>query len=151
MSKSSFVIRALSLLGLNEILGLSNVKIPMKKAVGEEILFWDDDFEANHSKHQPEEATVLSFPKKTINQIELMQPSSSGEEGLSSTGIVASELLLLQREISKHSGEHGQKLEAFKGYRKSTEMYVVKTPSEDGKDKIRFAATDGILVNKKQA
>jgi hypothetical protein len=34
---------------------------------------------------------------------------------------------------------------------KSNEMYVVKTPSSDGKDKIRFAATQGVLINKKQA
>ena len=42
-------------------------------------------------------------------------------------------------------------MDAFKGYRKSTEMYVVKTPTHEGKDKIRFASTNGVLVNKKQA
>ena len=44
-----------------------------------------------------------------------------------------------------------QKKDAFKGYEKSTEMYVVKTTTHDGKDKLRFAATDGVLINKKQA
>jgi len=37
------------------------------------------------------------------------------------------------------------------GYKKSADMYVVKTTEVDGKEKIRIASTRGVLIDKKQA
>ena len=43
------------------------------------------------------------------------------------------------------------KKEAARGYARATEMYVVKTSKIEGSDSIRFASTNGVLVDKKQA
>lgn len=157
MSKSSFVLKALKILGLEEMLKLSEVlhvkQVPLKKAAGEDLIVWDDASETIPKKKQ-EEARILAFPKKSsINDIspyreETPEPSSEDQE---THTLLTSDLVLWQREIAKSSGESSHKMDAFKGYKKSTEMYVVKTPTIDGKDKIRFASTNGVLVNKKQA
>lgn len=155
MSKSSFVLRALNILGLEEVLKLSEVlnvkRVPLKKAAGEELIVWDDaaDKQPKRSVSEPSEARVLEFPKKTIQDMpSLPEEGKKEEEG---GNIMSSDLLLWQREVTRNTGETIQKLDAFKGYKKSTEMYVVKESSLDGKDKIRFASTNGVLVNKKQA
>jgi len=64
---------------------------------------------------------------------------------------MTADVLLWQRELAKHTDESIQKKKAFKGYKKSTEMYSVKTSTPEGKDKIRFASINGVLVDKKQA
>lgn len=156
MSKSTFVLRALKILGLEEMLKLSQVlhvkQVPLKKAAGEELIVWDDAPEIAPKKTSHEEAKVLSFPKKTIHDLAPMQEESpEKEEDKERPNFLTSDMVLWQREIAKTNGENVHKLDAFKGYKKSTEMYVVKTPTVDGKDKIRFASTNGVLVNKKQA
>lgn len=156
MSKSTFVLRALKILGLEEMLKLSQVlhvkQVPLKKAAGEELIVWDDAPEIAPKKASHEEAKVLSFPKKTIHDLAPMpEESPEKEEDKERPNFLTSDMVLWQREIAKTNGENVHKLDAFKGYKKSTEMYVVKTPTVDGKDKIRFASTNGVLVNKKQA
>ena len=46
MKKTNFVLRALNLYGLEEILKLSKAmivkQVPLKKAAGEELIVWDD-------------------------------------------------------------------------------------------------------------
>lgn len=157
MSKSSFVLNALKILGLDEMLKLSEVlhvkQVPLKKAAGEDLVVWDD----TETIHQPqkrtrveEEAKVLQFPKKTIADLAPVPEAVEGVEG-DSINLLNTEIMLWQREISRQTGDTFHKQDAFKGYKKSTEMYVVKTSDLDGKDKIRFASTNGVLVNKKQA
>ena len=162
MAKSSFVLQALKILGLEEMLKLSEVlhekQVPLKKAAGEELIAWDDAEEKRPKpkKVRPEtEARVLEFPKKNIGQMpslrEEHKPSAANHEE-DSGDLMASDVVLWQREMSKQAEGNILKLDAFKGYKKSTEMYMVKTPSSvDGKDKIRFASTKGVLINKKQA
>ena len=158
MSKSSFVLKALKILGLEEMLKLSEVlhvkQVPLKKAAGEDLIVWDDASESIPKKAQQEEARILAFPKKSsINDLTPYReeaPDAPAEDNEAHT-LLTSDLVLWQREIAKSSGESSHKMDAFKGYKKSTEMYVVKTPTIDGKDKIRFASTNGVLVNKKQA
>ena len=158
-SKSTFVLRALKILGLDEMLKLSQVlhvkQVPLKKAAGEELIVWDDaptTIPSTVPKKQETEAKVLSFPKRTIQDLAPMPEENPDQvDDKDRPNFLTSDMVLWQREIAKSSGENVHKLDAFKGYKKSTEMYVVKTPTPEGKDKIRFASTNGVLVNKKQA
>jgi hypothetical protein len=156
LSKSTFVLRALKILGLDEMLKLSQVlhvkQVPLKKAAGEDLVVWDDAPVMAPRQQESTEAKVLSFPKKTIQDLApLREENLEKEDDKERPNFLTSDLVLWQREIAKSSGENVHKLDAFKGYKKSTEMYVVKTPTPEGKDKIRFASTNGVLVNKKQA
>lgn len=157
MSKSTYVLRALKILGLPEILKLSEVlqvkQVPLKKAAGEELIVWDDTTEIAPKKHQKAEpeGKVLAFPKKTINDLRPFEEEAPAVSDEEAPDFLSSDLVLWQREISRQAGGNVQKLDAFKGYKKSTEIYVVKTSDHEGKDKIRFASTNGVLVNKKQA
>ena len=159
MSKSSFVIRALRILGLEEMLKLSEVlqvrQVPLKKAAGAELVAWDDAVEeVATSKPSPvqQDAQVLPFPKRSIREIEpQVEPEKAGEVESQGETLLSSDIVLWQRELTRQTGDNVQKLDAFKGYRKSTEMYVVKTQDFEGKSKIRFASTNGVLINKKQA
>lgn len=160
LAKSSFVLQALKILGLEEMLKLSEVlhvkHAPLKKAAGEELIVWDDSIERpvkqTASSGDRPEAKILSFPKKTIADIAPpVAPDAPPEEENEHSSLITSELVLWQREIARGNEGNVQKLDAFKGYHKATEMYVVKTPTIEGKDKIRFAETKGVLINKKQA
>lgn len=156
MSKSSFVLRALKILGLNEMLKLSEVlhvkQSSLKKVAGEDLVVWDDAPLEYHQETQ-KEAQILEFPKKkTIHDLPAFEDhvEEVPQEG-PGPSIMTSDLVLWQREVSRSSDASSHKLDALKGYRRLTEMYVVKSPAAEGKEKIRFASTNGVLVNKKQA
>ena len=158
MPKTSYVLQTLKILGLEEMLKLSEVlhvkQVPLKKAAGGELIAWDDADQNPSPKKslEREDAKILAFPNRTINELISVQedaPAKDDDEG--TLNLLTSEVILWQRELTKQSGETIHKMDAFKGYKKSTEMYVVKTPTIEGKDKIRFASTNGVLVNKKQA
>lgn len=167
MSKSSYVLQALNILGLEEILKLSEVlhakQVPLKKAAGEELIVWNTPAEAPAKPVKKEEGKVLAFPKRAITDYpeleeDLQEQSAAKEprekltENLSGNEqLMPSDIILWQRELMKDSDEAIQKLDAMKGYQKSTQMYVVKSHLADGKEKIRFASTNGVLINKKQA
>ena len=139
------------MLKLSEVLHVKQV--PLKKAAGEELIVWDDTTEVvtKRTMSPPTDAKVLEFPKKSIAdlapQVEEKPPEGESE----SSTFLSSEMVLWQREITRNTESSVHKQDAFKGYNKATEMYVVKTPTIDGKDKIRFADTNGVLINKKQA
>lgn len=150
------MLKALKILGLEEMHKLASFhqtkKIQFKKAAGEELILWDDLPELPYESTKKNEATVLPFPKTTTHQTEGVKPGPT-EHAQSSAENVACmpvDILLWQRDVVRHTGENNQKLDAFKGYKKASEMYVVKSLDEDGKDRIRFASTNGVLVNKKQ-
>ena len=154
LSKSSFVLRALKILGLEEMLKLSQVlhikQVPLKKAAGDDLVVWDDALEAPTKNKLAGEGKVLAFPKKKIGDKEhLSEDDPPPEETPSQT--FHFDLMLLQREISKTTGENFHRLNAFKGYQDAKEVFAVKEISEDGKCKTRFVLTNGVLVNKKQA
>ncbi len=152
----SFVLSALRIFGLEEILNLSRVNnisgAIYKKAAGEELVSWGDAPEKamhNHfSKQQPD--NVLLFKKDRFEPLPENRTlvDSAHEEP---SNLISSEFILWQRELTKDSGTTVLKKEAVRGYSKANEMYVVKTPTNEGKDKIRFAATNGVLIDKKQA
>ncbi len=156
----SFVLRALRVFGLEEMLNLAKaprVKTSfMKKAAGEELVVWDDVPEtapkAKSPKAEPTD-NVLPFQKKAVLKDVDVLPDpalTKGQEGETSS-FLSSEFILWQRELNRDSGAPLSIKDAVKGYSKATEMYVVKTPDVEGKEKIRFASTNGVLVNKKQA
>jgi hypothetical protein len=156
----SFVLQALKIFGLEEMLKLSQtgqVKAGMlKKAAGAELIVWDDASQVeSHAQPEQAEAKILPFKKQFGEPSEISEPIADphlakGKPSEESANFYSSEFMLWQRELSKDNTSPLKK-DAVQGYARSTEMYVVKTPTIDGKEKIRFAETNGILVNKKQA
>lgn len=157
MATSSYVLRALKILGPEEILKLSEVlhskQLPLKKAAGEELIVWDNAADETPRKNRPgrqDEGKVLSFAKKTVLDLAPL-PEEKPDDDQEASTFLSSDQVLWHRQMARQTGEVIHKREALQGYRKSTEMYVVKSPGEEGKDKIRFASTNGVLINKKQA
>ena len=157
MTKSNFALKALRILGPEEVLKLSEIlherQVPLKKVAGDDFGGWDDAVDKKPPKKMVEQepAKILAFPKKA-RDLESYQedvPENSHSEIPALEG--ANDALLWQREITRNNSHNISKLQAFSGYKKATEMYVVKVPTAEGKDKITFAATAGVLVNKKQA
>lgn len=152
---SPYVLRALSILGPEEILKLAHVlhreEATFQRASGDDIVSWKDQKPAPRKKElKPQtEAKILHFTKPTP---QLEEKAVEVEEASSDDAqILSAEVILIQREISRETSTERHKVSAKSGYQKATEMYVVKSQSLDGKEKIRFASTNGVLVNKKQA
>lgn len=156
---NSYVLKALRIFGLEEMLKLSQAAlvkpIMLKKAAGEDLVFWSDDpdEEAVPSSIPETPGKVLPFrknfrlPVEEVSQDKKLKSEASEEE---QKHIVTTEFVLLNREMAKESAVSAKK-DAAKGYARATEMYVVKTSNIEGTESIRFASTNGVLVNKKQA
>lgn len=170
MQKTSFVLQALNILGPEVILKLSEVlrikQVPLKKAAGEELVSWSEapppEELPKPKRVAPTEAKILPFPK-TIRQFEELESEQKeiieskaesrekSEPLREGARVMPSDIILWQREIMKDSDGAIQKIDAMKGYQRSTQMYMAKSKTIDGKEKIRFITTNGILINKKQA
>lgn len=159
---NSYVLKALRILGLEEILKLSKAAFVkpalMKKAAGEDLIIWSDASNNKEPQASEEEpmGTVLPFRKHAsdFNKFSEAELDSSKNKDKSvdvAGNIQSTEFMLWNREQPKDSNSAVSKKEAAKEYAKSTEMYVVKTATVEGKEKIRFANTNGVLVDKKQA
>ncbi len=151
---SPYVLRALCILGPEEILKLAHVlnreEVSFKKASGDDVVFWKQERTAAKKKESgpKNEAKILHFTRPTPVVEE--RPENKTNES-SDDLIMSSEVILIQREITRETSSEGHKAAAKSGYSKANEMYVVKSQSLDGKQKIRFASTNGVLINKKQA
>ncbi len=150
----SYVLQALGIFSFDQMLNLSQVaalKVPMKKAAGAELIVWDDAPSSTPQiKASKPEADILPFKKSSELSTPIEDPNELTHPSEESGNFHSSEFMLWQRELSQgHAGP--TKKDAVKGYSRATEMYVVKTPTVEGKEKIRFASTNGVLVNKKQA
>ncbi len=152
---SPYVLRALCILGPEEILKLAHIlhreEVSFKKVSGDDFVFWKDG-KATPKKQEMKpktEAKILHFsrPAPELEEKIVTSDESTGDE---KSQILSSEVILMQREISRESASGSHKASAKTGYQKATEMYVVKS-NVDGKEKIRFASTNGVLINKKQA
>lgn len=152
---SPYVLRALCILGPEEILKLAHVlnreEVSFKKASGDDVVFWKQERAAARIKEAgpKTEAKILHFNRPTPvveERVEHVQEESSDD-----LKIMSSEVILIQREITRETSSEGHKAAAKSGYSKANEMYVVKSQSLDGTAKIRFASTNGVLINKKQA
>jgi hypothetical protein len=153
MKNFSRILEALKVLGPDRIHKLSEVllrgQMTMKKAVGESFESWSGAPEKEPRPKAQPEGKVLPF-KKPQQESLFASPAEPPKEEESST-LMSSDFLLWQRDIAKSKEAQAHKKEAVQGYKQATDMYIVKTPTIDGKEKIRFASTNGILVNKKQA
>jgi hypothetical protein len=159
----SFVLEALKIFSLEEILRLSQAfKVKsslMKKAAGQELVFWGDakeDQDTTEKNSEQQEAKILPFknttdsqlPEAQLTSVESANPTPSSDPPI--LGLVSNELLFL-KEITKNPDNPMLKKEAIEGYLKATDIYIVKNSRIEGKEKIRFASTQGVLINKKQA
>ncbi len=125
-------------------------KVPLKRAAGEDLVIMSDDAPTRKpTKIQEDNLLAFSTPAKSGVQKDQSQQDSQLNQGESP--FIESDLHLWQRETSKDNGGSIKKTEAFKGYKQSTQLYVVKQESNDGKNKLKFASTNGVLVDKKQA
>lgn len=165
MSKS-YVLKALKILRLEEILKLTTAIHTksglLKKAAGQELISWDDASSGEETQQETtgsqtihqKSADVLPFVRPVESPTpKTAEPSQTSQEAGhdQNLAVVSSDFMLWQRELSKDVNTPLQNKQAVKGYAKSTEMYEVKTITPEGKDKIRFASTQGVLINKKQA
>ncbi len=147
--------RALCILGPEEILKLAHVlhreEVSFQRASGDDIVSWKDQKPTPRKKETKSqtEAKILHFTKPAPQMEE--KPVDDGEATGDDAQILSAEVILMQREISRETSSERHKVSARSGYQKASEMYVVKSQSLDGKEKIRFASTNGVLVNKKQA
>lgn len=153
MSKTPFVLRALQILGLEEVLKLSEVlhskKIPLKKVVGQDLVVWDEGESGPKKAPVQEEAKVLLF---TPPSPPLESPSEVNEtNSQDDPAATQSDLYIWHQEMNKQCSEKAYQQEAMRGYKKTTEIYVIKTKDESGKTQLRYASTEGVLINKKQA
>ena len=164
MVKQSFVLKALRIIGLDDIQRITEIihirQAGLKKAAGEELVFWEDHPVEESVKAQGPDAKVIPFTKKDLlkeaKELMLNDDIEKAEEAKKkleehTPGILSADALLWQRDMAKSAEGSLHKIEAMKGYKRSTEMYVVKTHDESGKEKLKFASTGGVLVNKKQA
>lgn len=156
LAGNSFVLRALKILGLEEMLKLSEVlqvkQVALKKAAGAEHIVWDDAAEEQPRPSQEKQAKILTFPKKSITDFnKLTEKATDLPSDEASHTLLSTDMVLWQRGLARNAEETIHKLGAFQGYKKATEIYVVKSNDLEGKEKIRFASTNGVLVNKKQA
>ncbi len=156
MPKKSIVLSALKILGLEEMLKLSEVienkQKPHYGVVDEEIIVWDDGAKDDeNNKGSPLEKIIL-FPEKTVSSIDLVGPKEDPVIPDNSSGLLHLDLILRQREIlKKHNEESFQKNEAISEYRKTNAAHIVRVSTSGGKHVVRSIATNGILINKKQA
>lgn len=152
---SPYVLRALCILGPEEILKLAHVlnreEVSFKKASGDDVVFWKQERSGAKKKESgpKNEAKILHFTRPTpvIEERSQNIPIESSDD----SNILSSEVILIQREITRETSNESHKAAAKSGYSRANEMYVVKSKEIDGKQKIRFASTNGVLINKKQA
>jgi hypothetical protein len=153
VSKKSFVLEALSLYDLEKIYDLGSVllerKVPLKKASGEQVVFSSESGAkkraSSESSNNNETPNILPFKKSSQEDNQTKKKPEEVDPRLNT------ELMMWQREASRELGENIKKSEAFSGYKQSNQLYVVKQESSEGKNKLKFASTFGVLVDKKQA
>lgn len=151
----AFVLSALGILGPDEILKLSAIthhtQVAFKMAAGEELVSWVKDEQLPAQPQQKLDARIIPFPKKSFMPEALVPEKAEEVDEDDAPKILSSDVVLLQRELTREIDENAHKLNASSGYKKATEMYVIKGDPAAGKERIRFASTNGVLVNKKMA
>lgn len=157
MKRNSAVLRAFSLIGPEEILKLSQilyVATGLKKVVGESYTLWDEGPPQSAPSRPP--GKVLQFPQNKIASPESesvpephLQPPADGK--VFDAPFITGEAAVLYRQISREAEDQLQKSSAKNGYKKTGSVLMVKTQIDGGKEKVHFASTNGVLVDKKSA
>ncbi len=160
MSEKSFVLRALKILGLEEILKLSELlkrsQSSLKKVVPTETSQEDASYEETSRPLEKGLPEVLIFPTKPQVPNSDLIPEGEGPKfqlnhEINDKLTDESELFLLQHEYSKLHEGNIQRLDALREYQKTAQTYQIQQKSEGGKSVRKIISTNGILINKKQA
>lgn len=154
MTKASHILKAFSIIGPEEILKLSeSVATGHGKMVsGDSFLVWGEEQEPELKTEALKEADIIPFPqnKKLFEPLVEPVPETPTEEA-TVPAFLSGELALMQRELARESEEAITRMSAKSGYKSATNLFVIKTKDLEGKSKIKFASTNGVLVDKKQA
>lgn len=153
MAKGNSLLRALSILSLEEILKLSSADkeiLAFEQVAGGE---WVGASPAK--KRRPETmARVLSFPSSPKLQAKDLEPISvEGKTEDNQLNELSLDFILTQRKLWKQGVESMGLAGAVDEYIRHTQAISIKETSseEQGKCKIRFISTQGLLVDKKQS
>lgn len=148
--KPTSVLRALSILSLEDILQLSSLEeeiIAFKQVAGGEWV------SAPAAKKPPPEARVLDFPnagKLKLADLEVL-PEPGEEIGPEELSELSMDFILSQRTLWKEGVERLGLMAAIDCYLDQLQMISIKEKNSQGKEQIRFISTQGLLVNKKQS
>lgn len=122
------------------------VDLPM--AAGAEFTQWDTSQRKIPEKQKPQqketnsfEGKVLHFPEKRKPEEVTPIPKEVSEPG--------EEELELHREMFRVREDHHHMREGVELYRKTTSAHMMRASKEKG-SKLKFASTNGVLINKKQ-
>ncbi|MFA5582822.1 MAG: hypothetical protein WDA09_01295 [Bacteriovoracaceae bacterium] len=150
MGKSNSILRALSILTLEDILKLSSLE--------EEILAFEQVAGAEWSQPTPvkrckEEAKVLSFPDPPTTKIKDLEAfaEQGGEAQIGGLNELSMDFILSQRRLWKEGVKKLGLMTAVEEYLNHLQMISIKEESSEGKTRIRFISTRGLLINKKQS
>lgn len=164
MAKKPFVLSCLRILGLEEMLKLSDVvhtrSIPLKQVSGGGFAVGDAPEEKPRNepkkeKKEAKEAKVIPFPskepaKKEVPEENHSKSTTNGPLDLPG-GFLASEEILNQLERAKEMKEANLRHRAIEEYRQGQNTHIVKSKNDEGKTEIRFAKTKGVLIDRKLA
>lgn len=148
MADSNSVLRALSVLSLEEILRLSSAE--------EEILAFEQVAGGEWitgPKCAPTGAKVISFPerKKALSVTDL-EPIIEGEPAdFEVLNELSLDFILTQRELWKKGGAQMGLVGAIDEYLQQVKVIAITEKVSDEKEKIRFITTQGLLINRKQS
>lgn len=117
---------------------------------GDSFVQWDEE-PASGSPQEAPQADIIPFPKNKHQFTPLEEPVPEAKSEEPPSNFLGTDMALMQREIAKEAEEAMTRMSAKKGYKSATELFVIKSKDLEGKSKIRFAATGGVLVDKKQA
>jgi len=151
LSKKSFVLKALYIYDLDDVLQLCSIllekKVPLNRAVGDGFETMGSNMGTRSAKKTTKADNIASLK---LVDLDARKKEKEEQERKEFDTKLNSELLLWQREASKAPGDSIKRVDAANGYKQSSQLYVVKQETSDGKNKLKFASTRGVLVDKKQ-
>lgn len=148
--KQTSVLRALSILSLADILQLSAVEeeiVAFKQVAGGEWV------SASEPPRKRPEGKILSFPSSPQLKVKDLEalPLAGEEIAASGEGELTMDFILSQRRLWKEGVAKLGLLAAIDCYLNQVQIISIKEKNPEGKERIRFISTQGLLVNKKQS
>lgn len=152
MAVRNKVLRALSVLTAEDVAELASADeqlLAFAQVAGGE---WSSS--ALSKVHKQEEAKILSFPTERLKKIQEMEsflPAREEVIEVVNLNELSMDFILCQRELWSHWVREVGTLKAIEGYVDQLKLISIKETVGEGKEQVRFIATKGILINKKQA
>ncbi len=125
--------------------------MPLKRVAGESFEF-SLETSVDNMGSRSEKKTIKSDNIASLKLVDLdaRKKEKEEQERKDFDSKLNSELLLWQREASKNPGDSIKKVDAAQGYKQNSQIYIVNQDTSEGKNKLKFASTRGVLVDKKQ-